>query len=95
VGETIGSAWIGACCDAVLGGTVDVTTGPYCGEACRDADVICGVACRDTVLGGTMGVTTGPFLHVINIVGETVKASTGLDSTTCTKSELVASTLKE
>ena len=33
------------------------------------------------------------LIHMTNLhVGSTVKASTGLDSTTCTKSELVAST---
>jgi len=61
MGETTGSAWIGAYHDAVVG----------CGVACRDADLggimdvttdpLCGVgACRDAVLEGTVGVTTGP-----------------------------------
>jgi len=60
---------------------MDVTTGPYCGEACRDTvlggtvDVTTGPyrgeARRDAVLGGTMDVTTGPCRHVINTVGIT------------------------
>jgi len=49
VGETTGSAWIGACRDAVVGGIVDVTTDPMRGAACRDAN-----------LGGTADVTAGP-----------------------------------
>jgi len=60
VGETTGSAWIGACRDAVMEGIVDVTTDPIRGEACRDAVVGCGVACLDADLGGTVDVTTGP-----------------------------------
>ena len=71
-----------AFCDAILGGTVDVTTGPYRGVgACRDAilggivgvttDPIRGEVCRDVVLGGTVGVTTGPCLRVIDTVGVT------------------------
>jgi len=62
MGETTGSAWIGACRDAVMGcgiacrdavmeGTMDVTIGPVC----------CDVACCDAVLGGTVDVTTGPY----------------------------------
>ena len=62
MGETTGSAWIGACrdavgfCevafrDAVLGGIVDVTTDPLCGvEACRNAGVGCEVSCCDVVV---------------------------------------------
>ena len=60
-----------ACCDAGLGGTKDVTTGPYRGEACRDAVMDCGIACRDAVLGGTVDITTGPVLRVFDIVGIT------------------------
>jgi len=78
VGEATGSAWIGAfrdadmdcrvaCCDAVVGGTADVTAGLDADlggtadvtaglirreEACRDAVAVCGVACRDTDLEG-------------------------------------------
>ena len=41
---------------------MDVTTGPYHGEACCDADVGVGIgACCDAVLGGTVGATTGPY----------------------------------
>ena len=58
--------------DAVRGGTVDVTTGPYRGVR----------AFRDAVLGGTVGVTTGSYLAILrcdatmlvldgDIVGET------------------------
>ena len=39
---------------------MDVTTGPCCREAFRDA-----------VVGGTVGVTTGPVLRVIDTVGVT------------------------
>jgi len=72
MGETTGSAWIGACCDAVVGGIVDVTTDPDCrGVVYRDAfvggtvDVTTGPyhgeACCDAVLGGTVGVTTSLY----------------------------------
>jgi len=81
VGETTGSAWIGACCDTVVEGIVDVTTDLIRGEAFRDANLggTMGVttgpyrreACRDAVLGGTVDVTTGPVLHVIDTVGIT------------------------
>jgi len=81
VGETTGSAWIGACRDAVLEGTVDVTTGPICGEAFRDTVLegtvgvttspCHGEAFRDAVLGGTVDITTGPCLRVIDTVGVT------------------------
>ena len=59
MGETTGSAWIGACRDAVVEGIVDVTTDPIRGKACRDTVVGCGVACRDANLRGTVDVTTG------------------------------------
>jgi len=60
-----------ACLDADLGGTADVTTGLYRGEAFHDA-----------VLGGTMGITTSSYLAILrcnttmlvvggDIVGET------------------------
>jgi len=81
VGETTGSAWIGACRDAIVGGIVDVTTDPIRGEACRDANLggtvgettgpYRGGAFRDAVLGGTVGVTTGPVLRVTDTVGVT------------------------
>ena len=43
---------------------------------------------KDVVTGGMGLLSSGSWTQV-------VKASTGLDSMTCTKSELVASTLKE
>ena len=80
MGVTTGPYRGEACCDAFLGGTVDVTTGPYRGEAFRDAvlggtvDVTTGPirreACCDADLEGTVDVTTGPY-RVINTVGET------------------------
>ena len=81
MGETTGSAGIGACRDAGLvcgvachdtfmGGTVGITTGPYCGEACRDA-----------VVGGTVDVTTGPCRRGEAcrdaVLGGTVDVTTG------------------
>jgi len=80
VGETTGSVWIGACCDAVVGcgeacrdadseGTMDVTTGPIRGEVCRDAD-----------LEGTVDVTNGPIRGEAcrdAVLGGTVGVTTG------------------
>jgi len=51
VGETTGSACIGACRDAVVG----------CGVAFHDAVVGCGVAFCDAVMGGIMDVTTDSY----------------------------------
>jgi len=51
VGETTGSACIGACRDAVVG----------CGVAFRDAVVGCGVAFCDAVVGGIVDVTTDSY----------------------------------
>jgi len=68
-----------------VGGTADVTAGPYLGEAFHDAvlggtvDVTTGPyrgeAFRDTDLEGTVGVTTGPVLRVIDTVGVTTGSS--------------------
>jgi len=49
VGETTGSAWIGAFCDAVVD----------CGVACRDAVWDSRGACRDAVVVDNVDVTTG------------------------------------
>jgi len=69
---------------------MDVTTGPYCGEACRDADLggtvdvttgpYRGEACCDADLEGTMDVTTGPYRGEAccdAILGGTVDVTTG------------------
>jgi len=78
--------------DTILGGTVGVTTGPFCGvRACHDANLegtvgvttgpYLGVrAFRDAVLEGTVGVTTGPCLGEAfrdAVWGGTVDVTTG------------------
>jgi len=73
VGETTGSAWIGVCRDAVLGGTVGVTTGPF-----RRVIDIVGVTtdsfvailrCDATMLflaGDIVGETTDSLIMLLN-----------------------------